>query len=47
MLDSIRNAESGADTRADALGRRAEAVIERLTRAFLDSGRKAGVADPK
>jgi hypothetical protein len=47
VLDKLRNAQPGAAAAADELGRRVDAAIEAVTRAFLDLGRKAGVPDPR
>jgi hypothetical protein len=47
VLDALRNAQPDAAQKAEDLGRRTDAVIERLTRAFLDLARKTGAGDPK
>jgi hypothetical protein len=47
VLEGLRNAQPDAFAKAEDLGRKTDAMIEQVTRAFLDLGRKAGVGDPK
>lgn len=47
VIERLRNAQPDGAQHAADLAKSADAVVERLTRAFLELGRKAGVADPK
>jgi hypothetical protein len=47
VIDKLRNAQPDAVPLADALAAEVDMVLERLTRAYLDLSRKAGIGDPK
>ena len=46
VVESLRNSQPDAAAKATALAERVDAHIERVTRAFLQIGREAGVPDP-
>jgi hypothetical protein len=46
VIESLRNAQPDATQKARALAASLDAVIEKLTKAFLPVGRAAGVPDP-
>jgi hypothetical protein len=46
VLEKLRNAQPDAAAKAGDLARRVEAAMERLTTAYLELGRKAGMPDP-
>jgi hypothetical protein len=47
VVERLRNAQPDATEKARQLAAKLDPVIERLTRAFLQIGRSAGVPDPK
>jgi hypothetical protein len=47
VLDTLRNSQPDAAAKAKELAATVDDEIERLTRTFLDAGRKAGVPDPE
>lgn len=47
VVERLRNAQPDATEKARALASRLDPAIERLTKAFLQIGRSAGVPDPK
>jgi hypothetical protein len=47
VIEGLRNAQPDAPAKAAAIAARVDVVVDRLSRAFLEAGRKAGVPDPK